>query len=204
MIKSIQGLDEVLDFAWELSQNDLSASYPRINSREDLKKELERVIRMDSHDLIAYYHNDILCGVCFYYWISEERYVQTIGFLIKGDYYKIADEFISYISRQLPGHELFIGVPFTNMDANEYFKHKNVKCIEDSIVTRICNLEPQTNTGYDFIEEINKNNFKEYALFHDRHAIPKEMYFNSNNLLKRIGRFRIFAFCNAFFIFAKF
>ena len=84
----------------------------------------------------------------------------------------------------MPGYELFIGVPSTNKSVNEYFRKNNTECIEDSIVTRICNLKPRTNKGYDFIEEIKKNNFKDYALFHDKYAIPGEMFFNSKNLYK--------------------
>ncbi len=194
MIKTIKRLDEVLEFAWELSQNKLHASYPRIDSIERLKEELEKSIKLEDCNIIAYYHQDILCGVCFYFWISDEKYAQTIGFLIRDNYDKIADEFISYIGKQLPGYELFIGVPFTNKNANEYFKKKNIECIEDSIVTRICNLESHTNQRYDCIEEISKDNFEEYTVFHDKYAIPAEMYFNSKNLRKEIESFRIFAF----------
>lgn len=194
MIKTIQRLDEVMDFAWDLSQNKFHASYPRINSIEEIKEELEKAINLENRNVIAYYNQDVLYGVCFYFWISNEKYAQTTGFLIKGDYDQIADEFISHISKQLPEYQLFIGVPFTNTNANEYFKKRNIECIEDSIVTRICNLEPHINQEYDCIELINKNNFEEYAVFHDKYAIPLEMYFNSKNLQKAIGRFRIFAF----------
>lgn len=194
MIKTIQRLDEVIEFAWELSQNKLHASYPRINSIERLKKELEGAISLENQNIVGYYHQDVLYGVCFYFWISDEKYVQTSGFLIRKNYEQIADDFISHISKQLPGYELFIGVPFTNKNANEYFRGKNIECIEDSIVTRICNLQPHTNQKCDCIEEISENNFKEYAVFHDKHAIPAEIYYNSKNLSKVIKRFRIFAF----------
>lgn len=194
MIKIIQKLDEVIEFAWELSQNNLNASYPRISSIERLKEELERAINLENQNIVGYYQQDILYGVCFYFWISDEKYVQTTGFLIRENYEQIADDFISHISKQLPGYELFIGVPFTNKNAIEYFKGKNIECIEDSIVTRICNLGAHTNQRYDCIEDINEHNFDEYAMFHDKHAIPAEIYFNSKNLLKIIERFRILTF----------
>ena len=40
MIKTVQRVDEIIDFAWELSQNKLHASYPRVDSIEELKEEL--------------------------------------------------------------------------------------------------------------------------------------------------------------------
>src|SRR5699024_9194468 len=108
---------------------------------EELKEVLEKAINLENRNIIAFYHQDILYGVCFYFWISDEKYAQTLGFLIREDYDQVADKFISYISKQLPGYELFIGVPFTNKNSNEYFKKRNIECIENSIVTRICNLE---------------------------------------------------------------
>lgn len=194
MIKTVENIDEVVDFAWELSQNALHASYPRINSIEVLKKEFEKAINLKNYNILGYYHQDVLCGVCFYYWISGEKYVQTVGFLIRGDYDKIADEFIGHIRKQLSGYELFIGIPFTNKSANEYFKKNNIECIEASNVTRICDLAPHTSNRCNCIQEINKSNFEEYAEFHDKYAIPAEIYFNSKNLRKAIERFRIFAF----------
>lgn len=197
MIKTIQRIDEVMDFAWKLSSNNLQASYPRINSIEELKIDIEKAINLENRNIIAYYDGDVLCGVCFYFWISDEKYAQTAGFLIKGDYDQIADEFISYIGKQLPEYKLFIGVPFSNKNASEYFRKKNIGCIDDSIVTRINNLEPHTNQEYDCIEEINKDNFKEYAEFHDKHAIPAGIYYNSRNLQQKIECFRTFAFRQA-------
>ncbi|SHJ87624.1 Acetyltransferase (GNAT) family protein [Hathewaya proteolytica DSM 3090] len=194
MIKEIYRAEEVVDFAWELSHNDLYASYPRRNSIEEIKKELERAINSENRNIIAYYNQNILCGVCIYFWECDEKYAQTTGFLIRGDYDQIADEFISHISKQLPGYELFIGVPFTNKNANEYFIKKNIERIESSIVAALYNLESRGKESHNQVERITNSNFEEYAVFHDKYAIPLEMYYNSRNLEKDIDCFRIFAF----------
>lgn len=176
MIKKIYRVEEVMDFAWELSQNDLYASYPRRNSIEEIKKELERAINLEERNIIAYYHQNVLCGVCAYFWECDEKYVQTVVFLIRGDYDQIADEFISHISKQLPGYELFIGVPFTNKNANEYFMRKNVELVESSIVAALYNLESHGNESHNKVERITNSNFEEYAAFHDKYAMPSGMY----------------------------
>lgn len=194
MIKTIERIEEVMDFAWELSQNDLYASYPRTDLIVEFKEELEKAINLENHNIIAYYHQNILQGVCFYFWINNEKYVQTTGFLISANYDQVADEFICYINNQLPGYELYIGVPYTNINANYYFKKRNIVCIEDSIVTRIRNLKHHKSKGYDYIGKINISNFEQYIAFHDKHAIPAEMYYNSTNLRKVIDNFRIFVF----------
>lgn len=195
MIKSICNIEEVIDFAWELTQDNLNASYPRKESIIELKEYIEKFINDNSKNVIACYHQGVLCGMCLYFWIMDEKYAQTKVFLIRGDYDQIAEEFINYISTHLAGYQFFItGIPFTNKNTNEYFKKKNIECNEASIVTRICNLKSHTNQRNDCVEEINKNNFEKYVRFHDKHAIPLEMYYNAENLKRDLGSFRIFAF----------
>lgn len=194
MIKRIEKLDEVADFAWELCQNDLYASYLRLKSIDKVKEHILRAIDSEFERVIAYYNQEILCGICIYFWKSDEKYVQTTMFLIKENYDEIADEFIAYIGMQLPEYELFIGVPFSNTNANQYFKRRNISCIESLIDTRLYNLQSHTNLKHDLVEKITKDNFNEYEMFHDKYAIPLEMYYNSTNLKKEIEIFRVFVF----------
>ncbi|WP_425447323.1 hypothetical protein [Dethiothermospora halolimnae] len=194
MIKRVNKLEEVLDFAWKLSQDNLHASYPRRKSMKKIKEDIKKAISGDNENIVACYHEDVLYGVCIYVWESDKKYAQTMQFLIREDYEQTADELIDYISKQLAGYELFIGVPFTNKSANKYFKKKNIECIESSIDTRLYNLEIPINGKHDCIEKITESNFEEYAIFHDKHAISWGIYYNSKNLQEDIDHFRVFAF----------
>lgn len=194
MIKTIYRIEEVIDFVWELSQTDSYASYPRRTSMKDIKEVIERAINSDNRNIVACYKENVLYGVCIYFWKWDEKYSQTEVLLVKEDYEQIAEELIGYISEQLPGYELFIGVPINNKNANQYFRNKNIECIEASIDTRLYSLEPPGNQKHEHIEKITESSFQEYAAFHDKHAIPSGMYYNSKNLLKDIELFRIFAF----------
>lgn len=195
MIKTIYRFEEVIDFVWELSQKNLHASYPRKKTTMiEIKKDIEKTINGDNENIVACYHENVLCGVCIYFWKCDEKYAQTAQFLIREDYDQTADELIGYISKQLAGYELFIGVPFTNKNANQYFKKKNIECIDSSIDTRLYNLESHINQKHEWVEKITKSDFEEYAIFHDKYAIPLEMYYNSENLQKDIERFRVFIF----------
>lgn len=194
MIKIVDKLEDVMDFAWELCQNDLYASYHRLKSIEKVKEYIKGAIKRENENIIAYYDEDILCGVCIYFWQLDEKYAQTTMFLIKGNYDEIADGFIAYIGDQLPGYELFIGLPFSNTNANQYFKKRNFKCMDSLVDTRLYNLQEHINPKHNLTERITKDSFGEYAIFHDKYAIPLEMYYNSENLQKEIERFRIFVF----------
>lgn len=194
MIKAIYKVEEVIDFAWELSQNNLYASYPRKKTIKAIKDDIEKAINEDNKNIVACYHQNVLCGVCIYFSECDEKYAQTIEFLIREDYDQIAEELIDYISKQLAGYELFIGVPFSNENANHYFKNKNTECIESSIVTSLYNLKSHSNQKHDCVDKITKDNFEEYSIFHDKYAIPSGGYWDSKNLQKDMDRFQVLVF----------
>lgn len=195
MIKDIYKWEEIYDFAWELSQNDLYASYHRIKSEEQLKYELQKAEDSERERIIACYRDEVLCGVSVYHWIPEENYAQTTLFLIKGDYDSIADEIILYMAKELPLYELFIGIPVSNKRADEYFVNHNFQCIDALVDTRLYNLKsaPKGNLLH-CIEEITEENFDTYTVFHDTYAVPLEIYYNSKNLKKELNIFRIFVY----------
>ncbi|EQB88435.1 hypothetical protein J2Z44_003583 [Clostridium punense] len=193
MIKVINKVEEILDFVWKLSQDDFYASYPRRKSLEEVKKYLQRTINEDEKSIVAYYKDNELYGVCCYFWEESEKYAQTTLFLIKDYYEDIAEALISYVSIQLPGYELFIGFPDTNENAREYFEGKSIQCIEASTVTKLYNLKSDIREKHPSVERITESNFDEYAIFHDEHAVPSGMYYNSKNLKKDMELFRVFA-----------
>lgn len=194
MIKTIDNFEAVIDFAWELSQNDLFASYPKIKHAKELKEEILKAISEENKNIIACYNQGILCGVCIYFWDCDTKYAQTTEFLIQENYEQIADEFIHYLTAQLDGYELFIGVPYTNHNAIQYFQKKNIECIEASIDTRLYNLHSQETQKDNHIEMISDINFEEYGTFHDKYALPLQMYYDSHKLKIDIEHFRILVF----------
>lgn len=199
MIKTIETLDEVMNFALELSNDDFYASYPRMKAISEIKEEIEKSIISEVANVIACYKEGLLCGVCAYYWDLDDKYAQTTQFLIKEFYDETAEEIISYIKgefirNELKGYELLIGVPVTNKNANNYFVKNNIECSESSVDTRLYNLNINSKQKHNCIEKITEDTFDEYAIFHDNYAIPSGMYYNSKNLKKDMKEFQILAF----------
>ena len=194
MIKTVKELKKVLDFAWALSQDELYASYHRLKTKEKVKDYIERAILSDSDRIIACYDQEILSGVSIYFGKPDENYAQTTMFLIKGDYDKIADEMIGHMAKEFPSCDLLIGFPFSNKMAETYFTKRNYPCVDALLDCRINHLQAHDNPKSDVLEEITKENFKDYVDFHDRFALPLQMYYNSHKLEKDLKRFRIFVF----------
>ena len=189
MIKVIKDINEVLDFCVELSKDNIRASYPRMLNEEFVKFELEKRLRSNASRVLAYYKGDKLCGVCAYFFITDDLYSQTTFFLISEDYEIIADSFMEYMKQDIANHEMFIGVPSTNMEAINYFTNIRTPIGENSIVVEIYNLKSNEDNLNSSISIIEKENFDEYANFHDKFAIPMEMFYDSKNLYKDMDEF---------------
>lgn len=193
MIEVVKKIDKVFEFAWRLSNDDQKASYPRISSKKQLESEMNARVADKDSELLAIYDHRQLIGLCFYFWEVKDKYAQTTGFLIEKEYEHTADKFLQYLHQRLPGYQLHVGVPPTNQEANAYFVKKKAECIEKSIVTRLHDLKKVPKGQGDFLERINGVNFAEYAIFHDQHAIPSEMFWHSENLKAQLDRFRVYA-----------
>lgn len=194
MIKIIKNIDEVYDFVYEMSCDNHMASYPRMVTEEKITKNLLKAIESNNQNLLAFYNEEVLFGVCIYFWIEKENYAQASVFLIKNDYEMIASQFIGHIESRLKGYELLIGVPMTNDVAISYFNDHDMKCIESSIVTHKMCVNVKESFNHPNVMTVTKENFGEYRDFHDQYAIPYEMYFTSKNLLDSIDDFEILMF----------
>lgn len=192
MIKKINEYSEVLDFAWELCQDKTKASYSKFDTKEYLKSKLIRGINSEDRQVIGYYENDDLIGVCMFHWIDEDKYAQTEALLIKDNYNLAADEIINFIKVKLKGYKLLIGITADNKEAIDYFKEREAICIDASFDTRLKkrNFKPQ-----DIKHKISKlefEGFNEYAEFHDKYA--QNMYWNSKNLREAFNNFITFIY----------
>lgn len=194
MIKIISDVDEVLDFAWKMNNDELNASFPREKSIGELRDWIQEYIDKDNYEGLAYYSDGLLSGICLYFSLPEHKYVQTKVLFIKNEIYDAMDEFIDYIGEKHQRYEFFFtGIPFTNEILNRYLLDRDIECIESSIVTKLHDTRPKF-INYENLNEINKDNFETYSSFHDKHALTAEMFYNSKNLKDDIDRFKIYSY----------
>ncbi len=193
MIKEIKNFEEVHGFVKKLTSNELTTSYPRIRDDERLHHVLESSIKKDNYKLIASYDvKENLVGVSSYFWEDENQYMQTTTFLAEGNYDEVADEMINYFKKEFKGYDLYIGFPKENKEAVSYFSKKsNYECIEDSVATHINDFKDYKSKHRLDLVHIKRENFSDYAGFHDGFAKECDMYYDAKNLLSDIDEFGI-------------
>lgn len=192
MIRIVDELNSVFDFAWELSQDDRYASYHRIDSQKQVKEYIRSAMSHPLERIIASYDDGVINGLVIYFWKSDEKYAQTTMFLIRNNFSDTANELLNYIMQHLPGYELLIGVPFSNLQANNYFIENHHQCVDSLIDTRISDFKGSFVSVNETVHQITKENFNEYLQFHDKFALPLDMYYTSQKLRNEIDNFLVF------------
>lgn len=193
--------DELIDFAWRLSQQDSTASYPRLKSKEEVETVINRAESRSNQRCLTSYRGGALNGICVYYWVEDEKYAQTSMLLIEHDFDIVADAFFKEISSELKGYSLLVGFPEGHKSAHEHMPGMDFNCIESSVVTEIvswtkCDVQPPSmQSGVSSILfELSSDELERYAAFHDKHATALEMFYTSKNIAKELDRFRIFVY----------
>lgn len=191
MLKSIENVEEVLDFVYRLNMDDRYRGYAKKRTLEECISNLRQGVESNNSEVLACYREDEIKGVCVYYWDKDNNYAQTNNLVIEDDYKSIADEIFSYMEEKLKGYELLSPHIDSNIEVNKYMKESGWKCIDDLLMTRIFNTEEPKGEIDTHIEIVTQENFEEYGQFHDKHAIPLEMFYTSKNIKKALERFRV-------------
>ena len=82
------------DFVWKLCQTPETASYPIYNEKEQLKANLQKRFYNNDSRILGYYKDDKLIAVIDFFFIENEKYLQSTGVYIEDDYNKVMDAFM--------------------------------------------------------------------------------------------------------------
>lgn len=86
-----------VDFAWKLSRNPETSSYPLYNEKSKLEENFEGSFLKDNNILLGYYKNNKLIAIIQFFFIQSEKYIQTTGIYISTNYNEVMDKLISII-----------------------------------------------------------------------------------------------------------
>lgn len=182
----------IIDFVYHLSIDNKTASYSRMRTKDKIENELIRRTENPKSNLFGVYSDEEIVGVCAYYWLKEDNYIQTTIFVFDRPTKKILFESINYIKQNRERYRLLIGIPAENKSLAELLKQLG-KQIEHSANLIYDKNEIKQKCTKNIIE-VNANNFIVYHAYHNKYALKHEMYWSSENLLKAINRFRIFCY----------
>lgn len=194
MLKEVseEDIDTVINFAWELSQNPKTTSYPLYKEKSEFKERLKESLIKENYKLLGYYENNKLVGVINFFFIKEEKYLQTTGIYIKSYYKEVMDELIEMLRREYSDYRALFGFTRENVNLNNYFIENDYDCIDSCLDMRLNTSNFSKIKDSDKIFIVKKEDFCEYTAFHNKYF--SKSYWTSKRLENELGNWYIFIY----------
>ena len=184
-------VEKYKDFAYELALDPSKSGYP--SYRDGIKTKamfFERLLGDHKEEqILLFVYDGAVQGLIHYFWITDDRYLQTDAFCINTETEQALSEFLAYVGERFQKYDVFLGFPAENQKAVEYLSGRGFDCIEDDFNNTAyldkCDHVPECNE----IIQINKENYNCFRLLHNQ--IEGDMYWNSDRIYEDLDNWII-------------
>ncbi len=177
-------LEKYIDFAFELALDPSKSGYPTyldgIKTKAMFVERLLEAFDSKEEQILLFVYDGSVQGLIHYYWIPDDRYLQTNAFCIKEAAEQALSEFLSFVSERFKGYDVFLGFPAENKKAVDYLSGRGFECIEDDF-NNTAFLDKCVNVSENSeIIRISKENYDYFRILHNQ--IEGDMYWNSDRI----------------------
>ena len=196
MLKKLeqQDFDRYVDFAYELALDMTKSGYPTyadgIKTKSDFISRARAALSADNEEILLFERNGSVAGWIHYFYLPEDRYLDTSSFCIAEGMAEALAEFTAFARERFPGSTLYLGFPKENTEAVSALEASGFELIEESFndVLDYNGYIPRPESG-DIVPVTREN----YQLFTELHSkYDEEMYWNSERILRVIENWRLF------------
>ena len=184
--------EQYIDFAYELALDLSKSGYPTyrdgIKTKPMFVERLLQAFEREDEQMLLFVLEGKVQGLIHYFWIEDDRYIQTNAFCINEATEQALSEFLSFVGERFKGYDVFLGFPAENQNAVDYLSGRGFECIEDDF----------NNTAFldkcDFPEnrEIIQIDKEKYDIFRILHSqIEGDMYWNSDRIFDALDNWII-------------
>ncbi len=186
--------NEYIDFAYELATDLTRSGYPTycdgIKTKAMFVERSRKAFERETEDILLFVYEGEVQGLIHYYWLPEDRYLQTYCFTIAKGTEQALSEFLAYVGQRFRGYDVFLGFPAENHSAVRYLVGQGFECIENdynntAYLDRLDTI-PQ-NSG---VTQIGRDNYESFQTLHGQ--IEGDMYWNSERILADLEDWVIF------------
>ncbi len=179
-----EDFDKYIDFIYALALDPARSGYPTytdgIKTKADFVERSLRAYERANEDILLYERDGKIAGWIHYYYLAEDKYLDTCSFNIAEGMGDAIAEFTAFARERFPGSELYMKFPGENTQAEAALEAGGFACIErdfnDVFDLDRYEVRPQDP---DVVPVTREN----YDLFRALHAQVEDMYWNSDRLL---------------------
>lgn len=186
--------EQNIEFAYGLAMDRTRSGYPAyydgIKTKEMFIRRALKAFERDTEQMLVFERDDSVQGLIHFYWIPEDRYLQTIGFNIAAGTEQALSEFIAYIGHRFREYDAHFGFPAENREAVGFLARQGFACIENDYNNTAfldrCGEMPEN----DGLIRIGRENYDVFRVIHSR--MDGGMYWNSDRMLDALEEWAIF------------
>lgn len=191
-----QDFDRWVEFAYELALDMTRSGYPTyadgIKTKEDFVTRARESFSKSAEGILLFEQDGITAGWIHYFYLPEDRYLDTCAFCIAAGMKEALAEFVAFAREHFPGSELYLGFPRENVEAVAALETGGFERIEESYNDAIAFehyvFRPE-NAG---ILSITRENYELFSALHSQ--TNHDMYWNSERIRDAIDRWRIYVY----------
>ncbi len=180
--------EKYMDLAYELALDPSKSGYPTysdgIKTKAMFAERLLKAFEREDEQMLLFIHEGSVRGLIHYYWIPEDRYLQTNAFCICEATEQALSEFLAFVGERFRGYDAYLGFPAENQKAVEYLTGRGFECIEDDFNNTAfldkCDHAPEVGGMIG----IDKENFDRFRILHEQ--IDGDMYWNSDRIFENL------------------
>ena len=186
--------NQYADLAYSLALDTRKSGYPiytdGIKTKEDFIKRARKALERDNEEILLYERSGEVLGWIHYYYLADDRYLDTCSFCIREGMGDAVAEFTAFARERFPGSELYLGFPKENTEAVAALEALGFERIEESY-NNAADLE-QYRLAPERAETqlITRESYPLFAEIHRQH--DGETYWNTERILADLDGWRIF------------
>lgn len=188
-----EDIAQYMDFAYTLAMDQTKSGYPLwsdgVSTKEEFVERVWRSYESEDRDILLFLVDGAIEGWIQFFYIAEDRYLQTNGFLINSHTEQALTEFLEYAHAHFPGYDLYLGFPKRNIDAISALQKENCRliqeCYHDIYVFDGSAIQVET----DGIVRVTESNFSE---FKEIYQTDPETYWNAERISLTLNEWSIY------------
>ena len=186
-------IERFMDFAYSLAMDQTKSGYrlwsDGVSTKEEFVDYVWKSYHHDNREILLFLKDGAVEGWIQFFYMEEDQYLQTNGFLINSGTEQALAEFLEYASAHFAGYTLYLGFPRRNADAISFLENTGWRLIQESyhdvFVFDGSALRPET----DGVVRVGEQNFAE---FREIYRVDAETYWNADRIFAALDEWLIY------------
>ncbi|MCH5192290.1 MAG: hypothetical protein J1F23_09030 [Oscillospiraceae bacterium] len=188
-----EDIAQYMDFVYSIALDQTRSGYPLfsdgISTKEQFVDHIWSGLRKDGQDILLFTIDGVVEGLIQFFYIEEDRYLQTNGFFINRNTAEALAEFIKYADVHFAGYDLYFGFPKRNSVAVDFLQKSGCRLVEEAYHDIFIFDGAEKPEKSNELVKVTESNFSE---FREIHQTDSDTYWNSDRIYSTLSEWIIY------------